>query len=228
MRYGLVMAALLGAIGLAGCSGSGETYALRGTPTARSGTNSGNFLISGKDCKYVTMIGFYAADAPVISYPCQVTADEEDALGDKHTHVTIDITTPKGKVTAKIDGTQAGMSATTAPDLGNNYPFPPAWAVAAPAPEMTLVSNDANSTSKVVIKVSGVECAVTINGAAQNCGLSYWSDGSIAIWIPATLVNADYASYLWNLNLGKTAPGQWSLARPPTGFPATYGEVASK
>jgi hypothetical protein len=229
MRYGLVMVALLGSIGLglAGCSGGGETYALRGTPTPRSGTNSGNFLISGKDCKYVTMIGFYAADAPVISYPCKVLQDDDNSLGDPHAHMKISITTPKGEQVAQIDGTPAGMMATTAPDLGNNYPFPPAWSVAAPAPTLELVNNDGSNT-KVVIKVSGVECAVTINGAAQNCGLSYWSDGSIAIWLPATLVNADYASYLWNMNFGKTGPGQWSLARPPTGFPATYGEVASK
>jgi len=228
MRQGLVMA-LMGTLMLAaGCSGSGgAAYTLRGTPTPRSGTNSGNFIVQGKDCKYVTMVGFYAADAPVTSYPCKVLQDDDNSLGDPHAHMTISITTPKGEQTAKIDGTPAGMTATQVPDLGNNYPFPPAWAVAAPAPTLELVNNDGSAT-KVIIKVSGVECAVTINGAAQNCGLSYWSDGSIAIWIPATLVNAEYASYLWNLNFGKTGPGQWSLARPPTGFPGTYGEVAAK
>lgn len=230
MRHGgWVVAGLLGAIGLGlvGCSGGGDTYALRGTPTPRSGTDSGNFIVSGKTCKYVTMIGFYATEAPVITYPCQVTDDEEDALGDKHTHVTIDITTPKGKVTAKIDGTPAGMQATQAPDLGNNYPFPPSWAVAEPANTLTLVNNDGSAT-KVVVKVSGVECAMTINGAAVNCGLSYWSDGGFAVWVPGTLIDADYASYVLNLSFGKTSPGQWALARAPKGFPATYGEVASK
>lgn len=231
MRHGGLMAtALLGALllAIAGCSGNSAPYTLRGTPTARSGTNSGNFIVSGKDCKYVTMIGFYAADAPVISYPCKVVQDDDNSLGDPHSHMKISITTPKGEQVAQIDGTPAGMAATAPlPDLGNNYPFPPAWAVAAPAHELTLVNNDGSAT-KVVIKVSGIECAMTINGAAQNCGLSYWSDGSIALWVPATLINADYASYLWNLNLGKTGPGQWSLARPPNGFPATYGEVASK
>jgi hypothetical protein len=228
MRQGLVMA-LMGTLMLAaGCSGGGgDAYTLRGTPTPRSGTNSGNFIIQGKDCKYVTMVGFYAADAPVTSYPCKVLQDEDNSLGDPHAHMTIAITTAKGDQTVKIDGTPAGMTATQAPDLGNNYPFPPAWSVAGPAPNLTLVNNDGSAT-KVIIKVSGVECAVTINGAAQSCGLSYWSDGSIAIWLPATLVNAEYASYLWNMNFGKTGPGQWSLARPPTGFPGTYGEVASK
>jgi hypothetical protein len=228
MRQGLVMA-LMGTLMLAaGCSGgSGETYTLRGTPTPRSGTNSGNFLIQGKDCKYVTMVGFYAADAPVTSYPCKVLQDDDNSLGDPHAHMTIAITTAKGDQTVKIDGTPAGMTATQTPDLGNNYPFPPAWSVAPPAQTLELVNNDGSAT-KVIIKVSGVECAVTINGSAQTCGLSYWSDGSIAIWLPATLVNAEYASYLWNMNFGKTAPGQWTLARAPTGFPATYGEVAAK
>lgn len=228
MRQGLVMA-LMGTLMLAaGCSGgSSETYTLRGTPTPRSGTNSGNFIIQGKDCKYVTMVGFYAADAPVTSYPCKVMQDDDNSLGDPHAHMTIAITTAKGDQTVKIDGTPAGMTATQTPDLGNNYPFPPAWSVAPPAQTLMLVNNDGSAT-KVVIKVSGVECAVTINGSAQTCGLSYWSDGSIAIWLPATLVNAEYASYLWNMNFGKTAPGQWTLARAPTGFPATYGEVAAK
>jgi len=230
MRHGGVMVVgLLGAclLVVAGCSGSSEAYTLRGTPTPRSGTNSGNFIVSGKDCKYVTMIGFYAAEAPVISYPCKVLQDDDNSLGDPHAHMVISITTPKGEQTAKIDGTPAGMTATQAPDLGNNYPFPPAWAVAPPAQTLTLRNNDGSAT-QVVVKISGVECAMTINGAPQNCGLSYWSDGGFAVWVPATLVNAEYASYLWNLNFGKTSPGQWSLARPPTGFPATYGEVASK
>src|SRR5690242_10453566 len=74
MRHGrLVMAGLLGAMVLAaaGCSGGGDAYALRGTPTPRSGTDTGNFLISGKTCKYVTMVGFYS-DAQVLTYPCKV------------------------------------------------------------------------------------------------------------------------------------------------------------
>lgn len=226
---GLMVAGLLGAVVLAaaGCSGSGESYSLRGTPTPRSGTNSGNFIVSGKDCKYVTMIGFYATEAPVISYPCKVLQDDDNSLGDPHAHMKISITTPKGEQIAQIDGTPAGLTATTAPDLGNNYPFPPAWAVAAPAPTLTLVNNDGSAT-KVVIKVSGIECAMTVNGSPVNCGLSYWSDGSFSIWVPATLVSADYASYVLGLNFGKTTPGQWSLARPPNGFPGTYGEVASK
>ena len=231
MRHGgLMVAGLLGAmvLAIAGCSGSSAPYALRGTPTPRSGTNSGNFIVSGKDCKYVTMIGFYATEAPVITYPCKVIEDEDNSLGDPHAHMKISITTPKGEQVAQIDGTPAGMTATTAPDLGNNYPFPPSWAVAAPAKTITLVSNDASVTTKVVIKVSGVECAMTVNGAEVNCGLSFWSDGGFAIWVPATLVSADYASYVLGLNFGKTSPGQWSLARAPNGFPATYGEVASK
>jgi hypothetical protein len=69
---------------------------------------------------------------------------------------------------------------------------------------------------------------MTINGSPQNCGLSYWSDGSFAVWVPGLLVDPQYASYLLNLSFGKTSAGQWSLARPPTGFPATYGEVAAK
>ena len=228
MRQGLVLA-LVGAtlLAAAGCSGGGGNYTLRGTPTPRSGTNTGNFIVSGKDCKYVTMVGFYAADAPVTSYPCKVLQDDDNSLGDPHAHMTISITTPKGEQTVKIDGTQAGMTATQVPDLGNNYPFPPVWAAAPPAPTMMVVNNDGSQT-KVVIKISGIECAVTINGAAQNCGLSYWSDGAFSIWLPGTLVDPAYASYLLNLSFGKTAPGQWSLARPPAGFPATYGEVAAK
>jgi hypothetical protein len=227
MRQGLVLA-LLGTLMLAaGCSGGGDTYTLRGTPTPRSGTNTGNFIIQGKECKYVTMIGFYAADAPVTSYPCKVLQDDDNSLGDPHAHLTITITAPKGEQTVKIDGTPAGMTATQAPDLGNNYPFPPVWAVAPPAATMMLVNNDGSST-KVVIKISGVECAMTINGSPQNCGLSYWSDGSFAVWVPGLLVDPQYASYLLNLSFGKTSAGQWSLARPPTGFPATYGEVAAK
>ena len=228
-QAGLVVMGLLGGMLLtaAGCSGSGETYTLRGTPTPRSGTNSGNFIVSGKDCKYVTMVGFYAADAPVTSYPCKVTQDDDNSLGDPHAHMTIVITTPKGDQTAKIDGTPAGMTATQSPDLGNQYPFPPSWAVAAPAQNLTLRNNDGSST-QVIIKISGVECAITINNSAQNCGLSYWSDGGFAIWVPGLLVDPAYASYLLNLSFGKTSPGQWSLARAPTGFPATYGEVAAK
>lgn len=231
MRHGgKVFAGLLGAMVLAaaGCSGGGgDAYALRGTPTPRSGTNSGNFIVSGKDCKYVTQVGFYAADVPVISYPCKVLQDDDNSLGDPHAHMTISITTPKGEQTAKIDGTPAGMTATQAPDLGNNYPFPPSWSVAKPSGTLTLRNND-GSALQVVIQVSGVECAMTINGSAQSCGLSYWSDGSIAIWVPGTLVSADYASYVLNLSFGKTSPGQWSLARAPAGFPATYGEVQAK
>jgi hypothetical protein len=228
MRQGLLLA-LVGTILLAaaGCSGSGGSFTLRGTPTERSGTNTGNFIVSGKDCKYVTMVGFYAADAPVTSYPCKVLQDDDNSLGDPHAHVTISITTPKGEQTVKIDGTQAGMTATQVPDLGNNYPFPPVWAVAAPAQTMMVVNNDGNAT-KVVIKISGIECAMTINGAAQNCGLSYWSDGAFSIWVPGAMVDQAYASYLLNLSFGKTSPGQWSLARPPAGFPGTYGEVVAK
>src|SRR5579885_2473945 len=169
---GLMVAGFLGAMLVAGCSGGGDTYALRCTPTPRSGTNSGNFLISGKTCKYVTMVGFYS-DAPVITYPCKVLKDEDNSLGDPHAHVTIAITTSKGDVTAQIDGTPAGLAATTAPDLGNQYPFPPSWAVAKPAQDLTLVNNDGSAT-KVVIKVSGVECAMTVNNSPVTCGLSYW------------------------------------------------------
>src|ERR1700749_4545349 len=102
---GLMVAGLLGAVVLAaaGCSGSGESYFLRGTPTPRSGTNSGNFIVSGKDCKYVTMIGFYATEAPVISYPCKVLQDDDNSLGDPHAHMKISITTPKGEQIAPID-----------------------------------------------------------------------------------------------------------------------------
>lgn len=229
MRHGrLAMAGLLGAMVLAaaGCSGSGDAYALRGTPTPRSGTDTGNFLISGKTCKYVTMVGFYS-DAQVLTYPCKVIADEEDALGDPHTHVTIEITTAKGPVTAKIDGTPAGMQATQAPDLGNQYPFPPNWAVAPLAPPMTLRNND-NSATQVTLQISGGECAMRINSSDVNCGLAFWSDGSYSIWVPGLLVNPDYASYVIGLSFGKTSPGQWAMPRPIPGFPATYGEVQVK
>ena len=120
----------------------------------------------------MTMIGFYAADAPVSSYPCKVLQDDDNSLGDPHAHMTMTITTPKGDQTVKIDGTPAGMTATQVPDLGNNYPFPPVWAVAPPAATMMLVNNDGSAT-KVIIRISGVECAMTINNSPQNCGLSY-------------------------------------------------------
>lgn len=229
MRHGgLVVMGLVGAMVLAaaGCSGSGDAYALRGTPTPRSGTDSGNFLISGKTCKYVTMVGFYS-DAQVLTYPCTVTDDEPNSLGDPHAHVTIQITTAKGPVTAKIDGTPAGMNATQAPDLGNQYPFPPSWAVAPLAPAMTLRNNDGSAT-QVVLSIAGGECAMTINNSQVNCGLAFWSDGSFSIWIPGLLVSADYASYVIGLSFGKTSPGQWSIPRVPPGFPATYGEVQAK
>ncbi|HEX7964397.1 MAG TPA: hypothetical protein VF651_01660 [Gammaproteobacteria bacterium] len=229
MRHGgLMVAGLLGAMVLAaaGCSGGNDTYALRGTPTPRSGTNSGNFMVSGKDCKYVTMVGFYS-DAPVLTYPCTVVSDEPNSLGDPHAHMTINVKTKDGDKTVKIDGTPAGMTATQAPDLGNQYPFPPSWAVAKPAQALTLRNNDGSAT-QVVIQVSGVECAMTVNGSPVTCGLSYWSDGGFAIWIPGLLVSADYASYVINLSFGKTSPGQWSLARAPGTFPATYGEVQAK
>lgn len=229
MRIGrLVVAGLLGVLMLAaaGCSGGGDTYVLRGTPTPRSGTDTGNFMISGKTCKYVTMVGFYS-DAQVLSYPCKVIADESDALGDPHTHVVIDITTAKGTVTAKIDGTPAGMTATQAPDLGNNYPFPPAWAVAHMAPPMTLRNNDGSAT-QVTLQIQGGECAMRINTTDVNCGLAFWSDGSYSIWVPGLLVNPDYASYVIGLSFGKTSPGQWAMPRPIPGFPATYGEVQAK
>lgn len=225
---GMAVAGLMGALVLAaaGCSSGGDTYALRGTPTPRSGTNSGNFVVSGKECKYVTMVGYYA-DAQVLTYPCKVTADEPNSLGDPHAHMSIDITTSKGTVTAKIDGTPAGMQATTAPDLGNQYPFPPNWAVATPAAPILLRNNDGSAT-QVVLSVAGGECALKINNSQVNCGLSFWSDGAFSIWVPGLLVSADYASYVIGLNFGKTSPGQWSLARAPAGFPATYGEVKAK
>ena len=229
MRHGrLVMAGLLGAMVLAaaGCSGGGDAYALRGTPTPRSGTDTGNFLISGKTCKYVTMVGFYS-DAQVLTYPCKVISDEDNSLGDPHAHVTIEITTAKGPVTAKIDGTPAGMVATQAPDLGNQYPFPPAWAVAPLAPPITLRNND-NSATQVILQVTGGECAMRINTSDVNCGLAFWSDGSYSIWVPGLLVNPDYASYVIGLSFGKTSPGQWAMPRPLPGFPATYGEVQAK
>ena len=49
MRQG-VLAGLMGALVLAvaGCSSGSDAYALRGTPTPRSGTDSGNFLISAR------------------------------------------------------------------------------------------------------------------------------------------------------------------------------------
>ena len=232
MRHGgLVIWGLVGAMVLAaaGCSGGGDTYVLRGTPTPRSGTNSGNFVISGKTCKYVTLVGFYS-DAQLLSYPCKVTGDEEDALGDKHTHVTIDVTLPKGgTVTAKIDGTPAGMQATTAPDLGNQYPFPPNWAVSEPSQPITIVNNDGSAT-KVVVQVSGAECAMSVNGSPVTCGLSIWSDNSFSIWVPGLLISADYASYVIGLNFGRSSdvPTQWTLARAPNGFPTSYGEVQAK
>ena len=230
MRHGgLVVAGLMAALVLAaaGCSSGGDVYTLRGTPTPRSGTNSGNFIISGKTCKYVTLVGFYS-DAQLLTYPCKVTADEADALGDPHTHMSIDITTAKGTVTAKIDGTPAGMTATPpVPDLGNQYPFPPSWAVADPAQPLLLRNNDGSAT-QVVLSVSGVECAMTVNNSPVTCGLSFWSDGAVSIWVPGLLISADYASYVIGLNFGKTSPGQWSLARAPNGFPVTYGEVQAK
>jgi hypothetical protein len=229
MRHGgVLLAGLMGALvlALAGCSSGSDAYALRGTPTPRSGTDSGNFLISGKTCKYVTMVGFYS-DAQVISYPCKVTADEDNSLGDPHAHVTIDITTPKGVVTAKIDGTPAGMQATQAPDLGNQYPFPPSWSVAPLAPPITLRNNDGSAT-QVILAISGGECAMKINNSDVNCGLAYWSDGSYSVWVPGLLINSDYASYVIGLSFGKTSPGQWAMPRPLPGFPATYGEVKAK
>ena len=35
------------------------------------------------------MVGFYS-DAQVLNYPCKVTADEDNSLGDPHAHMTID------------------------------------------------------------------------------------------------------------------------------------------
>lgn len=229
MRHGgKVVAGLLAALVLAaaGCSGGGDAYAMRGTPTPRSGTNSGNFIVSGKTCKYVTMVGFYS-DAQLITYPCKVTQDDPNSLGDPHAHMAFDITTPKGVMTAKIDGTPAGMTATQAPDLGNQYPFPPSWAVAVPAPTLTLRNNDGSATA-VVVEVSGGECAMTVNGANVTCGLSFWSDGAFSIWVPGLLISSDYASYVIGLNFGRSSPGQWAIARSPNGFPATYGEVTAK
>ncbi|HSC46995.1 MAG TPA: hypothetical protein VLG68_02810 [Gammaproteobacteria bacterium] len=218
----LAMAAALAA----GCSpGSGDAYALRGTPTTNSGTSSGNFIISGEQCQYVTMVGFYSSTVDVQKLPCKVISDEADALGDLHTHVTIEITTPKGKQTAKIDGTTAGMIASQTPDLG--FAFPPNWAVSALAPTLTLRNAYAGPV-QAVVKIQGVECAMTINNAPVTCGLSYWSDGGFSIWVPGLLVSAAYAQYVVGMNFGKNPSGQWTVARPPEGFPPDFTEIPSK
>lgn len=225
-RHHLVMAGVLAAAGfLSSCSiGSGEAYTLRGTPAVHSGTNSANFYIAGDQCKYVTMAGFYS-DAQVYTFPCKVTKDEADALGDPHTHVTIDITTPKGVKTAQIDGTPSGMTASQAPDLGINYPFAPSWAVAPPASPITLRNVDIPGMT-VVLSAAGIECAMVINKAPVTCGLAYWSDNAITVWVPGLLVSAPYAQYVIGLNFGKTPAGQWAIAKVPDGFPGSYAEVA--
>jgi len=225
--YALVIATVLASAGLlSSCSpGSGDAYTLRGTPTVHSGTNSGNFYIGGDQCKYVTMAGFYS-DAQVYTFPCKVTKDEADALGDPHTHVSIDITTPKGVKTAQIDGTTAGMTASQAPDLGIQYPFPPSWSVAPPETPITLRNVDIPSM-QVVLQASGVECTMVINKAPITCGLAYWSDSAITVWVPGLLVSAPYAQYVIGLNFGKQPTGQWAIARVPDGFPGSYAEVAA-
>jgi hypothetical protein len=217
---GLVLTALI-----FGCSpGANDVYTLRGTPAERSGTNSGNFVIAGDKCSYVTMTGFYTADATVTTYPCKVVADEADALGDPHTHVTITISTAKGDQTAKIDGTTAGMIASQSPNL--SYPFPPNWAVSPPAQPLTLHNSD-NGATQVQVQVAGVECAITINKSPVACGMSYWSDNSLSVWLPGLLVSATYAQYVIPLNFGKGPTGQWTLNRAPEGFPTTYVEMVS-
>jgi len=223
MRNGGLMIAVLATL-VVGCSpGAHDAYTLRGTPAERSGTNSGNFVIAGDKCSYITMTGFYTADAQVTTYPCKVVSDEPDALGDLHTHVTIAITTAKGDQMAKIDGTTSGMVASQSPNL--SYPFPPNWAVSPPAQQLLLRNSD-NGATQVTVQVAGVECAIVINKSPVACGLSYWSDGSFSVWLPGLLVSATYAQYVIGLNFGKTPTGQWTLSRSPEGFPNTYVEVA--
>lgn len=225
----VIIVGVLAATGLlSSCGvGSGDAYTLRGTPAQHSGTNSANFYIAGDQCKFVTMMGFYS-DAQTYTFPCKVTSDEADALGDLHTHVVIEITTPKGVKTAKIDGTTAGMTATQAPDLGTNYPFPPSWSVAPPEAAVTLRNVDIPGM-QVVLQANGIECAMVINKAPITCGLAYWSDNAITVWVPGLLVSAPYAQYVIGLNFSKTPAGQWAIAPNPAlaGFPQSYAEVAA-
>lgn len=228
IRLGLGSALIGGAVLAGGCSGGssagGQAYALRGTPAAQSGVDSANFLITAASCKFVALVG-YTSDASIYTFPCKVISDKPDALGEPHQHVAIDITTPKGVQHAKIDSTTTGMIASQSPDLG--FPFPSSWAVAAPAPAVSLQSNDPNSSMNVTVTTQGVECTVTINSAPVNCGLSYWNDKSIALWVPGMLVSANYAGTVIGLTFANTANGEWTLARAPASFPTKYAETSA-
>lgn len=220
---GTLLAVGLLVAGCGGGSGGNAAYALRGTPAAQSGVDSANFLIGNGQCKFVALVG-YASNAAVYSYPCTVVSDKPDSLGDPHSHVQIDITAPGGVQHAKIDSTTNGMVANQTPDLG--FTFPASWAVAGVAPNITLQNSDAGSTH-VTVSVQGVECSVTINSTPVNCGLSYWDDKSVAIWIPGTLVTANYAGSIIGLTFANTSGDQWQLTRAPAGFPANYNQTTS-
>ena len=218
----LLLVMLLSACG-SGSSVSSQPYALRGTPAINSGTDTANFIIGNGQCRFVALVG-YASNAATYAFPCKVTSDEPNALGDPHSHVSIAITTSSGVQTAKIDSTTTGLVTSQTPDLG--FAFPPSWTVTAPVSAITLRNNDTgNTNTHVTISVQGVECAVTINDSPVNCGLSYWNEASLSLWVSGTLVSSSYAGSVIGLTFAKGASDQWKLKRSPAGFPAEYNNV---
>ncbi|MGH8280122.1 MAG: hypothetical protein ACRETQ_11260 [Gammaproteobacteria bacterium] len=234
-RYLSALIPVSAAILLAACSSSGlsSTFALVGAPAQDSFTSSANFLISGKTCNYYTYRGD-GTNPPEVGEGCTVMEDRANSLGHSHALVKIGFATAKGEQVLTL--TQAGnnaLAATNIPDIGMY--LPENWKVAAPATDMILNSAVAGSVySGLAIHIDGVRCALTITPVSDNtpvsmpCGLMFWSGSVVSIAIPGSLISSAWTGHPWNLNFSRDSSkaGAWNLAKPPTGFPASYTEAA--
>ena len=224
----------LAAIGLlAACGSSGPSFALIGVPAQNSYTSSANFLISGNQCLYVTYRGD-GTNPPEVGTSCILLKDKENALGAPHSYVEIGFNTAKGQqiLVLRQFGNNTLM-ASSVPDIGTYLPTH--WNIATPAADMILNSTAAASVySSFSIHIDGVRCSLTITPVADNapvsmpCGLTFWSDSSISIAIPGSLISTAYAQAPWQLNFIQDAQknGNWTLVKAPNGFPNGYVQAA--